>query len=77
MPSGKSFIDRAEELMTLEKEYAKATASLVIVYGRRRVGKTALINEFLPVTKDAIYTFSRRRKRKSRTGRFSVTRWQT
>ena len=47
MPSGKSFIDRAEELMTLENEYAKATASLVIVYGRRRVGKTALINEFL------------------------------
>ena len=47
MPNGKSFIDRTGELMTLEKEYAKATASLVIVYGRRRVGKTALINEFL------------------------------
>ena len=47
MSGGKRFIDRTEELMTLEKEYAKESASFVIVYGRRRVGKTALINEFL------------------------------
>ena len=47
MSNGKPFIDRAEELLTLEKEYGKSSASFVIVYGRRRVGKTALINEFL------------------------------
>ena len=47
MSNGKPFIDRTEELLTLEKEYAKSAASFVIVYGRRRVGKTALINEFL------------------------------
>ena len=47
MSNEKPFIDRTEELLTLEKEYAKSMASFVIVYGRRRVGKTALINEFL------------------------------
>jgi len=30
----------------LEKEYRKSNASLVIVYGRRRVGKPRLITEF-------------------------------
>lgn len=43
----KEFIDRIEELNTLENEYNRHESSFVIVYGRRRVGKTALINEFL------------------------------
>lgn len=30
------FVDRELEIATLEKEYAKKEASLVIVYGRRR-----------------------------------------
>ena len=47
MSNEKPFIDRTEELLTLENEYAQSAASFVIVYGRRRVGKTALINEFL------------------------------
>lgn len=41
------FIDRELEIGTLEKEYAKKEASLVIVYGRRRVGKTTLLSEFI------------------------------
>jgi len=41
------FIDRYEEMHTLEQEYARQGSSFVIVYGRRRVGKTALITEFL------------------------------
>ena len=43
----KNFIDRIPEMETLEKEYARKKSSLVIIYGRRRVGKTSLINEFL------------------------------
>ena len=43
----KRFIDRIEEMQTLEQEYAKEGSSLVIVYGRRRVGKTTLISEFI------------------------------
>lgn len=42
----KRFVDRELETKTLEREYAKKGASLVIVYGRRRVGKTTLLNEF-------------------------------
>ena len=47
MSSEKRFIDRIEELKTLENEYNRSESSFVIIYGRRRVGKTALINEFL------------------------------
>ena len=43
----KRFINRDEELDFLEKEYSREGSSLVILYGRRRVGKTALAAEFL------------------------------
>jgi len=43
----KRFIDRNSEMNTLENEYKRQEASFVIVYGRRRVGKTALLTEFL------------------------------
>jgi len=42
----KSFINRNEELSFLEKEYNRKDSSLVVLYGRRRVGKTALATEF-------------------------------
>lgn len=42
-----SFIDRQSELEFLENEYARKEASLVILYGRRRVGKTALMTKFM------------------------------
>lgn len=42
-----AFIDREEELETLEIEYDREGSSLVILYGRRRVGKTTLISEFI------------------------------
>ncbi len=42
----KKFVNREKELKFLEKEYRKDESSLVVVYGRRRVGKTSLINEF-------------------------------
>lgn len=41
------FIDREKELELLEREYKRPDASLFILYGRRRVGKTALIKEFI------------------------------
>lgn len=40
------FIDRKEELETLENEYNKENAAFVVVYGRRRIGKTTLIRHF-------------------------------
>ncbi|MBQ6408591.1 MAG: ATP-binding protein [Butyrivibrio sp.] len=40
------FIGRKEELETLENEYNKENAAFVVVYGRRRIGKTTLIRHF-------------------------------
>jgi hypothetical protein len=40
------FIDREQELKTLQKEYERKESSFVVIYGRRRVGKTSLINHF-------------------------------
>jgi len=41
------FIDRTDELDFLEKKFKSASAELLILYGRRRIGKTELINKFL------------------------------
>lgn len=51
------FVDRTNELEFLNKEYNKNESSLVILYGRRRIGKTALIKEF-GKEKDIIYFLS-------------------
>ncbi|MBO6235129.1 MAG: ATP-binding protein, partial [Schwartzia sp.] len=40
------FYCRENELKTLNKRYESGAFECVILYGRRRVGKTALINEF-------------------------------
>ena len=40
------FYCREDELRKLNKRYAGGKFECIIIYGRRRVGKTALINEF-------------------------------
>lgn len=40
------FYCREKELDTMNKRYQKGRFECVIIYGRRRIGKTALINEF-------------------------------
>lgn len=40
------FVGRQFELNTLQQEYDRPAASLVAMYGRRRIGKTRLITEF-------------------------------
>ncbi len=41
------FIDREQEMATLQSEYGRKGSALVVLYGRRRVGKTTLISEFI------------------------------
>ncbi|MDR3147514.1 MAG: ATP-binding protein [Treponema sp.] len=41
------FVDRAGELAFFEEQWRRERASFVVVYGRRRIGKTALISRFL------------------------------
>lgn len=52
------FIGRKKELKKLEKLYNSSHFEFVIIYGRRRVGKTTLIQEFCK-NKLAIYTVGR------------------
>lgn len=48
------FIGRDRELATLNKLYKSNKFEFTVIYGRRRVGKTALINQFIE-GKNAIY----------------------
>ena len=48
------FIGRNTELKTLDKLYRSNKFELAVIYGRRRVGKTAMINE-LSNDKDTIF----------------------
>lgn len=49
------FINRIQEMKMLEEQYNMPSSSMVILYGRRRVGKTSLICEFLRKHNDNIY----------------------
>jgi len=51
----REFIDRDEELSLLEREWQGAGGRLVILYGRRRIGKTRLIDEFIRGKRGIIY----------------------
>ena len=48
------FIGREHELATLNRLYASNKFEFAVIYGRRRIGKTALINQFID-DKKAIY----------------------
>ena len=48
------FIGRENELHTLDKLYHSDKFEFAVIYGRRRVGKTALISEFAK-NKDTIF----------------------
>ncbi|SHF05138.1 MULTISPECIES: ATP-binding protein [Caloramator] len=50
----KKFVNRKKELDFLNKEYTREGSSFVVIYGRRRVGKTSLIKKFIE-DKKAIY----------------------
>ena len=60
------FYCREDELRKLNKRYAGDKFECIVIYGRRRVGKTALINEFCK-DKPTIFflCFEYDRKRKS------------
>lgn len=53
----RDFIDREEEREVLKKEWNSDGGRLIIIYGRRRVGKTRLVNEFIK-GKDGVMFFA-------------------
>ena len=40
------FVDRAKELEFLERHFKREVVGFIVLYGRRRVGKTELLNRF-------------------------------
>jgi len=54
------FIDRETELKALRDKWAKGSSQLIIVYGRRRIGKTELIKQFIK-GKEAVYFLADKR----------------
>jgi len=46
------FVDRENELRLLEDTYMQNKSSLIILYGRRRIGKTELIKQFIQNSDD-------------------------
>jgi AAA+ ATPase superfamily predicted ATPase len=66
------FWDRERELGFLEKEYRKPGGSLMVVYGRRRVGKTTLLKEFM-ADKPALYFLADQQLETEQRRRFQET----
>ena len=52
------FVDRGQEMACLTREYQRKGSSFVVVYGRRRAGKTTLIREFIRDKKALYYLAS-------------------
>lgn len=50
------FIDRKEELEILERDWKSQKSEFVVVFGRRRIGKTTLLNEFVKDKEGIKYT---------------------
>ncbi|MCD5414792.1 MAG: ATP-binding protein [Clostridiales bacterium] len=50
------FVGRKEEMSYLEKLYKSNKAEFVTIYGRRRIGKTELLNEFCKNKKSVFYS---------------------
>lgn len=50
------FVGRERELQILENLYQKGAFEFVVVYGRRRVGKTTLLNEFIKEKRAVFYS---------------------
>ena len=43
----RKFVNRNQERKFLQNEFNKSESSFVVIYGRRRIGKTSLISEFI------------------------------
>ena len=49
------FVDHVDELQALNDDYARPGASLFVLYGRRRLGKTTLLRRFAAMKPTFVY----------------------
>ncbi|MCD6523373.1 MAG: ATP-binding protein [Candidatus Diapherotrites archaeon] len=66
----KKFVDREKELKFLEKRYGSNGFEFIILYGRRRVGKTRLVWEFMK-KRPGLYFMARKERMKLELRRIS------
>lgn len=66
------FVDREREFEFLQRQFESDTRQLLVIYGRRRVGKTELVSEFLDRRAcDSIYFLADQRGTKHNARRFA------
>ena len=70
------FVGRKEELESLERAYSRGGFQMAVIYGRRRVGKTSLIDEFVK-DKRALYFTAQQKTTKQNLELFSKTVYET
>jgi len=66
-----NFINRTQELTFLQRKYDSDKAEFVIVYGRRRIGKTELINKF-SLRRPTLYFLGRSESKTDTLRRFNL-----
>ena len=69
------FIGRHKELSILNKHYQTDTFQCIVMYGRRRIGKTSVIKEFIK-DKDAVYFTGIEGNEKQNLENFSKAIWE-
>ena len=65
------FINRTRELEFLQRKYTSSEPELIIFYGRRRIGKTELLNEFSK-NKKTLYFLGRAESKEDTLRRFNL-----
>ncbi len=71
------FINRQEEFKALEERFKSGKPEFVVVYGRRRVGKTELAAHFLGAgSKRGIYFLSEEKRYEDNLNEMREIRWE-
>ncbi len=66
------FIDRKKELSFLEEKWLEDKPQLIVLWGKRRVGKTELVKQFIK-SKPSVYFFSENTSNKDQLRKFSLS----
>jgi hypothetical protein len=69
---GNVFLNRERELSLLMDRYKSGRAEFVVIYGRRRVGKTELIDQFIKKCKNGVRLLAREESKALQLGRFAT-----